>query len=66
LRSCSRSAGPHNAKLESFAQLINLLDPTAITDKQSYDATDIGHPFVLDFWAAVLPSGPRPLRVLAR
>jgi superfamily II DNA or RNA helicase len=40
------SATPHNGKPESFAQLINLLDPTAITDKRSYDAGDIGHLFV--------------------
>lgn len=40
------SATPHNGKPESFAQLINLLDPTAIADPGNYDAEDIEHLFV--------------------
>ena len=40
------SATPHNGKPESFAQLINLLDPTAIADPNNYDAQDIEHLFV--------------------
>lgn len=40
------SATPHNGKPESFAQLINLLDPTAIADPDNYDAQDIEHLFV--------------------
>jgi superfamily II DNA or RNA helicase len=40
------SATPHNGKPESFAQLINLLDPTAIADPGNYDAKDIEHLFV--------------------
>ena len=40
------SATPHNGKPESFARLINLLDPTAIADPASYDAGDIAHLYV--------------------
>ena len=40
------SATPHNGKSESFAQLINLLDPTAIADPKSYSADDIKHLYV--------------------
>lgn len=35
------SATPHNGKPESFAELVNLLDPTAITDPKNYTARDI-------------------------
>ena len=40
------SATPHNGKPESFARLINLLDPTAIADPANYDARDIAHLYV--------------------
>lgn len=40
------SATPHNGKPESFARLINLLDPTAIADPANYDANDIAHLYV--------------------
>ena len=40
------SATPHNGKRESFAELVNLLDPSAITDPQNYDASDIKHLYV--------------------
>jgi ERCC4-related helicase len=40
------SATPHNGKSESFAELINLLDPTAIADPTNYSATDIEHLYV--------------------
>lgn len=40
------SATPHNGKPESFAELINLLDPTAIADPNDYRATDIEHLYV--------------------
>lgn len=40
------SATPHNGKPESFAELISLLDPTAIADPSDYDAGDIEHLFV--------------------
>ena len=40
------SATPHNGKPESFAQLIDLLDPTAIVDHSAYVVSDIGHLFV--------------------
>ena len=40
------SATPHNGKPESFARLINLLDPTAIPDPDNYDASDIAHLYV--------------------
>ncbi|GAA4785571.1 DEAD/DEAH box helicase [Actinomycetospora chlora] len=40
------SATPHNGRAESFAGLINLLDPTAIVDPADYDVRDIRHLFV--------------------
>jgi superfamily II DNA or RNA helicase len=40
------SATPHNGKKESFAELIGLLDPTAIVDRSNYDVHDIGHLFI--------------------
>lgn len=40
------SATPHNGKPESFAELISLLDPTAISDPSEYEAKDIEHLFV--------------------
>lgn len=40
------SATPHNGKPESFAELISLLDPTAIADPSDYSAADIEHLFV--------------------
>lgn len=40
------SATPHNGKPESFAELVNLLDPTAIADRTDYTAKDIEHLYV--------------------
>lgn len=40
------SATPHNGKPDSFARLINLLDPTAIADPADYNADDIRHLYV--------------------
>lgn len=40
------SATPHNGKPESFAELIGLLDPTAIADNRHYSASDIEHLYV--------------------
>ncbi|MGA9309065.1 MAG: SNF2-related protein [Pseudonocardiaceae bacterium] len=40
------SATPHNGNTESFAELINLLDPTAIVDRTDYDVKDIKHLFI--------------------
>jgi len=40
------SATPHNGRPESFAELINMLDPTAIADPKSYDAKDFEHLYV--------------------
>ncbi|GAA5120725.1 DEAD/DEAH box helicase [Haloechinothrix salitolerans] len=40
------SATPHNGKPESFAELVNLLDPTAIADPSNYEARDIEHLYV--------------------
>ncbi|HEX5113656.1 MAG TPA: helicase-related protein [Pseudonocardiaceae bacterium] len=40
------SATPHNGKSESFAELIKLLDPTAIIDPTNYGMADIQHLFV--------------------
>ncbi len=40
------SATPHNGKAESFAELIRLLDPTAIADPKNYTHKDIEHLYV--------------------
>ncbi|WP_254431583.1 DEAD/DEAH box helicase [Gordonia rubripertincta] len=40
------SATPHNGKQESFAELVSLLDPTAIADPSDYSAKDIEHLYV--------------------
>src|SRR5699024_3020033 len=40
------SATPHNGDPESFANLVNLLDPTAISDRRNYQASDIDHLYV--------------------
>ena len=40
------SATPHNGKTESFAELIELLDPTAIVDRSDYAVQDIAHLFI--------------------
>jgi superfamily II DNA or RNA helicase len=40
------SATPHNGDAESFANLVNLLDPTAIIDRSDYDLRDIRHLFI--------------------
>jgi superfamily II DNA or RNA helicase len=40
------SATPHNGDPESFAELIRLLDPTAIADPTDIDAADIDHLYV--------------------
>ncbi|MGH3097141.1 MAG: helicase-related protein, partial [Streptosporangiales bacterium] len=40
------SATPHNGNPESFANLVNLLDPTAIADQKDYRARDIEHLYV--------------------
>ncbi|GAB3971571.1 hypothetical protein GCM10027615_30620 [Plantactinospora veratri] len=37
------SATPHNGDKRSFAELISLLDPAAITDPDDYTAEDIAH-----------------------
>ena len=37
------SATPHNGKPESFAELVRLLDPTAIADPKRYERADIEH-----------------------
>jgi superfamily II DNA or RNA helicase len=40
------SATPHNGDAESFANLVNLLDPTAIVDRAHYELRDIKHLFI--------------------
>jgi len=40
------SATPHNGDARSFAQLIDLLDPAAISDPERYSAKDIEHLFI--------------------
>ncbi len=40
------SATPHNGDPESFAELIRLLDPTAIADPTSIESADIDHLYV--------------------
>jgi superfamily II DNA or RNA helicase len=43
------SATPHNGKRESFAELIRMLDPTAIADPSSYERADIEHLYIRRF-----------------
>ncbi|CAM3483537.1 helicase-related protein [Stackebrandtia soli] len=40
------SATPHNGDAKSFANLIDLLDPTAIADETNYAAEDIKHLYI--------------------
>ncbi|GAA3956510.1 DEAD/DEAH box helicase [Streptomyces marokkonensis] len=40
------SATPHNGDARSFAELISLLDPAAISDPEHYRAEDIKHLFI--------------------
>lgn len=40
------SATPHNGDAESFANLVQLLDPTAIADPKNYQLSDIEHLFI--------------------
>lgn len=40
------SATPHNGDARSFAELIAMLDPAAIADRDAYDAGDIGHLYI--------------------
>jgi superfamily II DNA or RNA helicase len=37
------SATPHNGRAESFAELVSLLDPTAVADPETVTADDIKH-----------------------
>ena len=43
------SATPHDGKKESFASLMNLLEPTAIAEEQDYGAEDVQGLFVRRF-----------------
>lgn len=43
------SATPHNGKPESFAELVRMLDPTAIADPSDYGREDIEHLFLRRF-----------------
>ncbi len=68
------SATPHNGKVESFAELVRLLDPTAVADASEVRAAQIEHLYVRrhkgdpevaaeveDDWAERLP--PQPVAV---
>lgn len=68
------SATPHNGKRESFAELINMLDPTAIVDRKDYGHADIEHLYLRRFKKDVLAevsshfperAEPKPIMVKA-
>lgn len=40
------SATPHNGKAASFAELVTLLDPTAVVDPEQYSVADVEHLFI--------------------
>ena len=40
------SATPHNGNAESFAELVNMLDPAAIADKHHYEPKDVEHLYI--------------------
>lgn len=40
------SATPHNGNAESFAELVNMLDPAGIADKRHYEQKDIEHLYI--------------------
>ena len=40
------SATPHNGDKQSFARLVDLLDPTAIADREDYSAADIADLYI--------------------
>jgi hypothetical protein len=39
-------ATPHNGNAESFAELVNMLDPAAIADKRHYEPKDVEHLYI--------------------
>ena len=43
------SATPHNGRPESFANLMNMLDPSAVADPHEFDHEDVAHLFVRRF-----------------
>lgn len=43
------SATPHNGRPESFANLMRMLDPTAIADERHFSNDDVGHLYVRRF-----------------
>lgn len=43
------SATPHNGRSQSFANLMNMLEPTAIADRENYTAEEISGMFVRRF-----------------
>lgn len=72
------SATPHNGKPESFAELVRMLDPTAIADPKHYESADIEHLYVRRHkssadvaaevgaaWAERLPPIPVPVPATA-
>jgi hypothetical protein len=40
------SATPHNGNAESFAELVNMLDPAAIADRHHYEPKDVEHLYI--------------------
>ncbi|MFI6877025.1 DEAD/DEAH box helicase [Streptomyces sp. NPDC050400] len=40
------SATPHNGEVESFAELIGMLDPAAIADPKNYKVADLDHLYI--------------------
>jgi hypothetical protein len=56
------SATPHDGRPESFASLMNLLDPTAIADPENYTSEDVARLFIRRFKKDVAHETPEAFK----